>query len=126
MEDIEPCPRCGALPCDWVDNPHKPGANLSTNPDISNTSPGYVKPGDTMVERVTRAMYEDHPFTVISEALAEACGQPLHTKISWGMSIEIGADHSGLRRLARAAIAALTPLPNPAQSTASDTPSTPG
>jgi len=21
-EDINPCPRCGALPCDWVDNPH--------------------------------------------------------------------------------------------------------
>lgn len=23
-EELEPCPRCGALPCDWVDNPHTP------------------------------------------------------------------------------------------------------
>ncbi len=22
MGDLEPCPACGALPCDWVDNPH--------------------------------------------------------------------------------------------------------
>lgn len=22
MSEIEPCPACGALPCDWVDNPH--------------------------------------------------------------------------------------------------------
>ena len=22
MTEIEPCPKCGALPCDWTDNPH--------------------------------------------------------------------------------------------------------
>ncbi len=22
VSDIEPCPACGALPCDWVNNPH--------------------------------------------------------------------------------------------------------
>lgn len=22
MTEIDPCPLCGALPCDWVDNPH--------------------------------------------------------------------------------------------------------
>ena len=22
MAEINPCPRCGALPCDWVDDPH--------------------------------------------------------------------------------------------------------
>lgn len=22
MTEIEPCPHCGALPCDWTDNPH--------------------------------------------------------------------------------------------------------
>lgn len=21
-DELEPCPRCGALPCDWTDNPH--------------------------------------------------------------------------------------------------------
>lgn len=24
-EELEPCPACGALPCDWVDNPHRTG-----------------------------------------------------------------------------------------------------
>ncbi len=22
--ELKPCPRCGALPCDWVNNPHRP------------------------------------------------------------------------------------------------------
>jgi hypothetical protein len=22
IEDIDPCPRCGALPCDWANDPH--------------------------------------------------------------------------------------------------------
>ena len=22
MVELEPCPSCGALPCDWTDNPH--------------------------------------------------------------------------------------------------------
>jgi len=22
LESVDPCPRCGALPCDWVNNPH--------------------------------------------------------------------------------------------------------
>ena len=26
LTDLEPCPMCGALPCDWVNNPHTQSA----------------------------------------------------------------------------------------------------
>lgn len=29
MSEINPCPRCGALPCDWVDDPHAPSPQAS-------------------------------------------------------------------------------------------------
>lgn len=33
---LDPCPECGALPCDWVDNPHPPsGSELPTWPELS-------------------------------------------------------------------------------------------
>ena len=28
MDDLKPCPLCGALPCDWVDDPHKAEVGL--------------------------------------------------------------------------------------------------
>lgn len=28
IEEVEPCPLCGALPCDWVDDPHKAEVGL--------------------------------------------------------------------------------------------------
>ncbi|MDE2107078.1 MAG: hypothetical protein KGL39_58265 [Patescibacteria group bacterium] len=29
--ELEPCPSCGALPCDWVNNPHIHASNLASN-----------------------------------------------------------------------------------------------
>lgn len=28
MDDVASCPLCGALPCDWVDDPHKKEVGL--------------------------------------------------------------------------------------------------
>lgn len=64
--------------------------------------------GGELVERVTRKMYEDWPLKAVSPALASQAGVPLGSVISWERSIEIGADHSGLRRFARSAIATLS------------------
>lgn len=66
-----------------------------------------MAPTEELIERVTKAMYDDYPMRAISPALAEMAGVPVNDPITWERSIEIGADHAGLRRLARAAIAAL-------------------
>jgi hypothetical protein len=81
-------------------------------------SPGYVKPGDAMVERVARAI-----VPVMCGDREDEHGNDLPPM----QFDDLTADwQEAYRGYARAAIAALTPLPNPSQSTASDTPSTPG
>jgi dihydrofolate reductase (trimethoprim resistance protein) len=65
---------------------------------------------EAMVERVTQQVYEQRPFTAISPALVEAAGVGADEPIPWEKSIELGADHSGLRWIVRAALtAALNP-----------------
>jgi hypothetical protein len=72
-------------------------------------SPGYVKPGDAMVERVAIVAW------LRGEVETDYTDPQYDLGINLAEAIERG-DH----------LAALTPAPNPSQSTAADTPSTPG
>lgn len=74
------------------------------------STPGDV--GEDRVEWMTRALYEAWPHRAYSQALIDLTGLPPDAEITWEKSNEIGADHSGLRRLARAALAALSVRPD--------------
>lgn len=82
--ELEPCPKCGALPCDWVDNPH--------------TRAALPTPDGQIVEAVARAIHEADPDVGVSwndwVAYAEA-------HLGHMQSVEF------VRRQARAALAAL-------------------
>ena len=32
--ELESCPKCGALPCDWTDNPHEPATPAGDDADL--------------------------------------------------------------------------------------------
>lgn len=48
MTEIEPCPKCGALPCDWTDNPH-------------------TAPSGDEVERVARVIHVELTEAIIDQ-----------------------------------------------------------
>lgn len=74
----------------WQDNP-------------PHSSPDRVE----LVELVVRRMYDDWPSRASSQALAEQAGIPVGEVIPYERTLEMGADHSGLRRLAKSAVAVI-------------------
>jgi hypothetical protein len=68
-------------------------------------------PDEEAVERGVRAAYEDWPIRAVSEWLVEKSGVGMGEPISYERSLEMGCDHSGLRRLIRAALASI-PFPD--------------
>lgn len=63
---------------------------------------------EQLVEKVASAMFDAWPIHAVSPALAEKAGVPIGTPLTWDQVIEMGGDHNGLLRLARAAIASLS------------------
>lgn len=69
---LEPCPECGALPCDWVNNPHAPPTNHSDDPMLT--------PGEEaeLVERINSSWYlQPNPPGQSDEALVEAIAKTI-------------------------------------------------
>ena len=95
MTEIEPCPKCGALPCDWTDNPH-------------------TAPSGDEVERVACEKYA--AFTDGMEAAAQICGSLAETTYDDADSFEAATGCEAAimavvrqQRTEQAAIAAMRP-----------------
>lgn len=75
-EELNPCPQCGALPCDWVDNPPtRPAANVEAEPVA------FVWPTDR-IEATFRKASERHGFL---ESLFAVASEGARIKVEAGL-----------------------------------------
>lgn len=131
VEQLKPCPFCGdrfihaeLIPDREMWGVHCPNglcptaglwiAIEQTEAEViaaANTRTAHPAPERVeLVELVVRRMYDDWPSRASSQSLAELAGVPVGEVIPYERTLEMGADHSGLRRLAASAVAALLPL----------------
>lgn len=105
----------------WTDLPgmrRYDGPTIRELPDAIRSltrQPTTPTTGEDDVERVARAMYADWPTRAVSPALAEQFGVGVGDEISWDALVEHGGNHEGLLRLARAALAAISPTTEDAE-----------
>ena len=57
--ELEPCPACGALPCDWVNNPHAPPIGAETVLVPVEPTEAMIAAGNDCVPRNAIAYPED-------------------------------------------------------------------
>ena len=66
-----------------------------------------------VIDQIMRAVYDDHPMIVISEALATATGEPMGSDIPYDRFIAMGGSQLGLRRSIEVALNAFAALTTP-------------
>lgn len=102
------CPQCGEeVPTKDLDAAHElasavqPAGEVADAVDVSDA-------GD--MDAIMRAVYDEHPFTVISEAIAKATGLPMRSAIPYDQFLATGGDDTGTRRIVLAALTARAAL----------------